>query len=55
MRQVEWARDISGRPEMSKTLLIALVENVLGFQRVEDVSDSSLWVWRRDVPFERDV
>lgn len=50
---VAWARRYGGRPEISKTLVIALVENVLGFERVADAAgQDGVWVWRREAPFE---
>ncbi|EJD38372.1 hypothetical protein AURDEDRAFT_172614 [Auricularia subglabra TFB-10046 SS5] len=51
--QIGWSRRYAGRPELSKTIVISLVENVLGFERVADVTgEHGYFYWKRERPFE---
>jgi len=51
--QVSWARRYGGKPELSKTLFIALVEQTLGFSRIDGVTgETGFFYWKRETPFQ---
>ena len=44
---------MGARPEFAKTIVIALVENVLQYEQVGNVTgENGVWIWKRNTPFE---
>ncbi|KZV98883.1 hypothetical protein EXIGLDRAFT_831884 [Exidia glandulosa HHB12029] len=50
--QIAYTRRYGSTPQLSTTVIISLIENVLGFERVEDVSGQGFFYWKRETPFE---